>query len=91
MDLKFKWDDEKNSVNQVKHGVSFEDAAMVFRDPKRIEMYDWEHSFLEERWLTVGLFRLTVLVVSFTERGGSVRIISARKADKDEEKEYFYG
>ena len=91
MILKFEWDDEKNSINKIKHGISFENAKMVFFDPMAIEIYDIEHSLFEGRWMAVGLTGLDVLTVSFTERNNSIRIISARKADRDEEEEYFYG
>ena len=91
MVLQFEWDEKKNIINQMKHGVSFEEAMVVFFDPKKLETYDMEHSYLEERWMTVGLSGLTVLSVSFTERDGSVRIFSARKATKIEERRYFYG
>jgi len=91
MILKFEWDDEKNSINKIKHGISFENAKMVFFDPMAIEIYDIEHSLFEGRWMAVGLTGLDVLTVSFTERNNSIRIISARKADRDEEEKYFYG
>jgi len=91
MELKFEWDHRKNMVNQMKHGVSFEDVKMVFFDPKRLEMYDRAHSFFEERWTLIGLSGSTIFKIIFTERKDSVRIISARRADKDEEEEYFYG
>jgi len=91
MRVEFEWDEKKNSRNKRKHGVSFETASKVFLDPKQFEAYDWKHSLLEDRWTTVGLSGVTILSVTFTKRNGSIRIISARKADKDEEEEYFYG
>ncbi|MDR1839043.1 MAG: BrnT family toxin [Treponema sp.] len=91
MILRFEWDDEKNSINKIKHGISFENAKMVFFDPMAIEIYDIEHSLFERRWMAVGLAGLDVLMVSFTERNNSIRIISARKADRHEEEKYFYG
>jgi len=91
MILDFQWDEKKNSKNKRKHGVSFETASKVFSDPKQFEAYDFKHSLFEDRWMTVGLSELTVLSVTFTKRNGSIRIISARKAEKDEEEKYFYG
>jgi len=87
----FEWDERKDAINKKKHGVSFEDATMVFFDPNLVEAYSENHSFFEERWKVIGLSGLALLAVFFTERHGSVRIISARKADKIEEEEYFYG
>jgi len=91
MVLDFQWDEKKNSKNKSKHGVSFESAAKVFADPKLFEKYDFQHSLFEDRWTIVGLSGLTVLAVTFTKRNGSIRIITARKADIDEEEEYFNG
>jgi len=91
MVLKFEWDEKKNTQNKKKHGVSFETVKLIFYDPKRYEMYDKKHSFFEKRWITVGLAGLTVYRVAYTERSDRIRIISARKADKNDKKEYFYG
>jgi uncharacterized DUF497 family protein len=91
MDFRFEWDEEKNQINQMKHGVSFKEAAMVFSDEKRVEIFDRNHSFFEDRWKIFGLSGLSVLTVSCTERHGFVRIISARKASKTEEEAYYYG
>jgi uncharacterized DUF497 family protein len=91
MNLEFEWDENKNKINQIIHGISFEKATMVFSDPMRTEIYDWEHSLYEERWMIFGLSGLTVLMVNCTERNGVIRIFSARKASKTEEKEYYYG
>ena len=91
MVLRFEWDEKKNAKNKKKHGVSFEEAAMVFSDPRRYEQYDAVHSLFERRWITIGLTGIKALFVSFTERNNKIRIISARNADKDEIKEYFYG
>jgi len=91
MILEFEWDEEKDAINQGKHGVSFEEAKMVFFDPKRVEMYDWVHSYDENRWIIIGLSSWVVLTVILTYRNNSLRIISARKATKKEEEEYFNG
>ena len=89
LELQFEWDEEKNLINQMKHGVSFEEATEVFYDPNCMEKYDHEHSIFEKRWKAYGLHCFKILVVFFTERNGIIRIISARNAGKKEEEEYF--
>lgn len=90
MEMKFEWDERKNSINQMKHGVSFEEAASVFSDPNRYELYDKAHSLFERRWLVIGINGCKVLTVCFTERKNITRIISARKANNNEKEMYFY-
>jgi uncharacterized DUF497 family protein len=89
MNLEFEWDEEKDNINQVKHGISFEDATKVFYDPHFCELFDWKHSLTENRWQGIGLAGGTMLTVCFTERNEVIRIISARKSNKREEKEYL--
>ncbi|MCL2720782.1 MAG: BrnT family toxin [Treponema sp.] len=91
MEYRFEWDEKKNTTNKEKHGVSFDEALLIFNDPNRFEFFDKKHSFFEDRWTAVGLNSTTVLRVCFTEKNGSIRIISVRKADKKEEEKYFYG
>lgn len=89
--ISFSWDDHKNSTNQKKHNVSFEEAQSVFFDGYAIEYYDPDHSQSEDRFLLLGLsYQVRVLVVSYTLRrdGKEIRIISARKATKKEQKVY---
>lgn len=90
--MKFEWDDNKNEMNKKKHdGIGFELAVRVFLDEKRIERYDERHSTMnEERWNAIGMVG-KVLFVVFTERGENVRIISARRATREEEKVYYDG
>ena len=87
-EYKFVWDSEKADKNWKKHKVAFEDAARVFLDKYRLDYYDELHSDYEERVKTVGIV-LNVLAVISTERGDRNRIISARRADKDEEAQYY--
>ena len=82
-DLIFEWDDEKNQINKRKHHVSFETAANVFFDDNRIIKFDDE-----DRWKVIGKVN-DVLFVIYTEREDRTRIISARRADKDERREYY--
>ena len=90
--LKFEWDDNKNKANTRKHGVSFGEAQSVFYDEYAIQFFDPEHSESEDRFILLGTsFKLNALVVchGFRRAETVVRIISARKADKDEEYVYW--
>ena len=92
--MRFDWDDKKNQLNFQKHGISFDIAVSVFFDDNRIEYYDDAHSSLEEdRYIAIGTIydRVTVISVVYTERGASLRIISARKATGVERKAYYEG
>jgi len=92
MSIEFNWDPRKDKANRKKHGVSFEEARSVFFDENAIQFYDPDHSEEEERFILLGTnFKLNVLVVChcFRENEHTVRIISARRADKDEEAEYW--
>jgi len=91
--MKFEWDRNKESINIQKHGITFEQASYVFTDPFALNRYDEEHSEDEERWVLLGKsFNTTILLVAHTFRDNNgkefVRIISARKATKKEEKAY---
>lgn len=87
----FDWDDSKAESNKKKHGVSFAEAATAFSDPNAIEFLDAKNSEKEERWILVGLSaRSHVLLVVFVEREEKlIRIVSARKAVKEEMNQYF--
>jgi len=90
--LKFDWDKTKAVLNKKKHGVSFEEAVTVFYDDDALEFYDPDHSESEDRFFMVGLsFRTRVLLVSHCvrESGTLIRIISARKATKQEAERYW--
>lgn len=86
--MTFEWDDEKNSINIRKHKISFETAAHVFDDPEYIEMFDFEHSDVEERYIAIGKVG-DILFVVFTERGVNIRLISARLATETERRLYY--
>ncbi|MCD7744789.1 MAG: BrnT family toxin [Lachnospiraceae bacterium] len=86
--MKFEWDEEKNLINKEKHKISFETVAHVFEDPNYIEMYDFEHSIDEERYIAIGRVG-DILFVVFTEKKESIRLISARLAT-NAEKELYY-
>ena len=87
--MTFEWDDDKAEANVSKHGVSFEEAQTVFDDPFFIDFYDLDHSDDEERYLMVGMSEQSrLLIVSYTERGNSIRLISARETTRQEQKSY---
>lgn len=87
--MELEWDTEKAARNLTKHGVAFEDAERVFYDPGRIETYDGRNDYGEDRWATIGLAYSAVLYVVYTVRNEeTVRLISARKANAQERKQY---
>jgi uncharacterized DUF497 family protein len=89
MNQRFEWDPIKASFNLTKHGVSFEEASTVFDDPLFIMFLDTEHSIDEERYITLGLSRRNrLLLVAHTDREEAIRIISARKATRNERRFY---
>jgi hypothetical protein len=91
-EMHFEWDEAKSRENRRRHGVSFEEAQTVFLDENAIRFFDPDHSADEDRFLMLGIsFRLRVLVVChcFRANDAVVRIISARKANKEEEAEYW--
>ncbi len=90
--IQFQWDNLKNKVNTKKYGVSFEEARTVFYDEYAVQFFDPDHSTSEDRFLLLGTsFTLKTLVVChcFREKESVIRIISARKADKDETQVYW--
>jgi uncharacterized DUF497 family protein len=90
-ELFFVWDDEKNQANIKKHGVSFEAAQTAFYDENARVYYDPDHSEDEEWFILLGMsFRLHILVVChcYRESDSIIRVISARRADKDERNAY---
>ncbi len=89
MQLRFEWDDDKAASNLRKHAVSFDEAQTVFTDDFSITVPDHEHSLAEARQIIMGVSkRNRLLVVSYTERGKLIRLISARKATRMERKKY---
>lgn len=92
--IQFDWDPEKALTNQIKHGVSFEEAMGVFADPLASSILDPASASGDERWITIGLNlarRLLVVVHTHVEVSDDIvviRIISARKATKSERNQY---
>ncbi len=87
--MQFEWDDKKNERNLAKHGLSFAGATLVFLDPDRIEMVDDRKDYDEIRYITIGLVNNIIIYVVYTMRGEHYRLISARRANKDERKTYL--
>ncbi len=87
--MKFQWDEKKASTNSRKHGISFLEASEVFGDDYSSYVQDPDHSYDEERYLLFGVsLKRKHLVVSFTERADTIRIISARRMTRKEHEAY---
>ena len=87
--MEFEWDPEKAKLNESKHGVSFFEACEIFDDDRSSAVRDPDHSVDEERYLIFGLSKAgSYLVVSYTERGDRIRLISARQMTPRERKAY---
>lgn len=90
----FEWGVNKARSNQDKHGVSFEEAATVFRDPMALSIYDDDHSKIEDRWITIGMSNTGKLIVvchtfqKSDHNNVTIRLFSSRKATKKETKLY---
>ena len=81
--MKFNWDSKKAGAGLRKHGISFDEAATVFLDPHAVSGPDPDHSFGEERYITIGYSRLgRLLAVCHTYRPGAIRIINARRVTR---------
>ena len=90
--MQFEWNKSKAASNLSKHRVTFEEAKTVFDDPLYVDFYDPDHSKDEERYLIVGESnRGRLLIVSYTEKGNSVRLISAREVTRTEREAYEEG
>lgn len=87
----FTWDDEKEQINLRKHRVRFHDAVQIFDQP-HVTYFDEKNSDTEDRYVAIGFLGLRLLIVAFTEcDGNQIRLISARKATKQEERRYERG
>jgi uncharacterized protein len=85
----FEWDGAKAKSNYAKHGVSFEFARGVFKDAFAIERIDERFSYEEERFVIIGMVEENLLSVTYVARDERIRLISARRAIKDEWNDYF--
>lgn len=89
--IKFEWDETKNEINKKKHKISFEEAQTVFYDEEALVIDDPEHSEEEDRFIILGFSnKANLLVVCHCYRASDtvIRIISARKATKSENRQY---
>ncbi|MEN3146292.1 BrnT family toxin [Neorhizobium sp. IRAMC:178] len=86
--LNFEWDDQKAAANLAKHGVGFAAATAVFRDPFAFDTEDRSMDYGEIRRRIIGLGNGRFLTVIYTERGETIRLISARKTTRAERREY---
>ena len=86
---KFEWDDDKAIRNRAKHGVTFRQAIKVFGDHLALEEVDEREDYGEERINLIGMCDGVILHVTYTERGKCIRLISARKAAKYEQDDYY--
>lgn len=87
----FEWNSEKDHLNKIKHGIAFEDATAVFQDERLVNIFDSKNSLLEEdRFKAIGMIKgILIVTVIHTERSFRIRIISARRATKQEMKLYY--
>lgn len=90
--IKFEWDENKNTINKQKHGISFEEAKTVFYDEDALLIPDPDHSEQEERFVLLGFSQQANLLVvchCYRESETVIRIISSRKATKNEARQYY--
>lgn len=87
--MRFEWDPDKAASNLIKHGVSFSAAARALSDPQRLEIVDDRFEYDEERIFALCGLNGVIPVVVYVVRGDVLRIISARKAGKHEQRRYF--
>ena len=87
----YEWDEAKREANLVKHGVDFMDALEVFADPLRVERVNRRREYAEERREVLGMVRDQMLFVVYTLRGEVRRLISARRASRNERRAYYAG
>ena len=88
-DERFEWRDEKAAENLRDHGVAFAKAVKAFADPFAVEWIDQSAAYGEERWSLLAMCEGVILHVTYTERGERIRIISARRAERHEQDNYY--
>jgi uncharacterized DUF497 family protein len=90
-DYEFEWDEQKASENLAKHGVTFDLARSVFKDALAADWADDRYEYGEDRFNVVGMVEGRLLLVAYTLRNGTLRIISARAAEPHERRKYHEG
>lgn len=88
MSLEFEWDRTKAAENLRRHRIDFNQAAEVFSDPNAFEIFDDTQDYGEDRFARTGVSEGKILTIVYTGREGRIRIISARKATKNEQENY---
>ena len=88
--MKFEWDEEKRLVNVTKYGLDFADAKYVF-EGATFTIEDDRFAYGEQRFITIGMLKSIVVVITHTKRNNVIRVISMRKASKHEQKIYYQG
>ena len=88
-DDEFEWDEAKAEANLRKHKISFQEASRVFDDLFALIEQDLSEDFGEDRFLATGVIKGSLVTVVYTERDERIRLISARKANSDEQKRYY--
>ena len=88
-DDEFEWDEDKAEANLRKHKISFQEASRVFDDLFALIEQDLSEDFGEDRFLATGVIKGSLVTVVYTERDERIRLISARKANSDEQKRYY--
>ncbi|UXE59579.1 MAG: BrnT family toxin [Woronichinia naegeliana WA131] len=86
--MEIEWDNNKAASNLIKHKIDFEDAKNIFLDPNRLERED-KRDYNETRIQVIGIVNQVVLFIVYTKRNGKNRIISARRANKNERRQYY--
>ena len=90
--MKFEWDQNKAASNLSTHGVSFDEAKTVFNDPLYVDFFDPDHSYNEHRYIIIGQsVNNRLLLVAYTEREDTIRLINSREATRKERKDYEEG
>lgn len=86
--MNIEWDEQKNKINILKHGINFADSPEIFSSPILIKL-DNRLDYHEKRWIGLGLLRGVVIVFVITKRSKNLRMISIRKANKNERERYY--
>ena len=87
--MEFEWDIAKAAANFRKHGISFEEAIYAFGDPLMVEELDDKEDYGEDRIIAYAMGKTEILTIIYTQRGEFARIISARRATRNEQNDYY--
>lgn len=90
MNIEFEWDEPKNQSNLIKHALRFEYAVLVFLDDNGIDFEDSRYDYGARRYITTGFIENKLYTVVYTKRNHKIRVISARRAHREERKNYYF-